>query len=397
MPISLPYRLAQLALCASACFAIPTPGGHLPSLQPNCNDIDINLRASAPNKIFTFNLTKYGTPEATTELLVSLGTAPTNVVNGNYRVAGRFCSPLRDVPERRQTLQILVHGLTYTKEYWNGPSTQASGPPATNQSWIYYAAEQGYSVLAVDRLCNGRSAHSNGNEECQRPLEAAILDKVVQTARNGTLPGLRTKFNKIIYVGHSYGSEIGSYIARTNPSVIDQLHLTGYSENILITSPAVILRPDLRLASKTSPSRFSNLDPGYTMETARNVSEKLYYSKAAVDPAVLNYTWATRGTVAIGELLTAGGGPAPQYNGDVFVINGDEDALFCPVDAASAVAIKPGACTATNATEDVAHDFPGARRFGYFNVPGTGHSIGLHKTTSLAIVASHQFMAETGF
>ncbi|OAA82403.1 hypothetical protein LEL_01948 [Akanthomyces lecanii RCEF 1005] len=391
-------RLVQLVLAASVCLAIPAPPACVRRPRVQCQHLIINLEASAANRIIILNLTALNAAELIPKELTTVVNAASINITGQYQIAANYCAPLIDVPERRQTLQILVHGVTYTKTYWAGPATQDIGPGSTNQSWIHYAAKQGYPVLAVDRLCNGGSSHPSGIAECQLPLEAAVLEKIIQAARDGALPGVATKFDKIIYVGHSYGSMIGNYIVQSNPAAVDQLHLTGFSERLVSGTPGIILLPGWQPASLLDPARFFGLDLGYIIATDEKGSESMYFTDD-IDPAVLDYDWKTRGSTTIGELMTSvlGQVSAPEFKGDVFVVNGDEDALFCAYDHAAAAAAIFGSCEASQASKEVVLSFPAARRFEYFNLPNTGHSLGLHRGASRAIAASHQFMAAAGF
>lgn len=373
--------------------ASPTAPDHL-----QCKDITISVPARAFNKLLPLDLSALTDGAALSNLLTSVESLGTALVSGDYEIAGTFCSPLRHVAARQDTLQVLVHGITYTRDYWAGPATHDIGLGATNQSWIYYAAQQGYSVLAIDRLCNGKSSHPNGLLECQLPLESAVVANVLDMARNGSLPGIETQFNKIIYVGHSYGSLMGNFIAATNPSAMDQLHLTGFSERLALGASSVLLRPSWHPASLTDPARYSGLDAAYILATSREGCDKVFYH-GDMDAAVEDYAWKTRGTVTVGELLTALAGqfPAPGYKSDVFVVNGDADNLFCASDPITALAGKPGACDKYGSTKGVAAYYPAAHRFGLYNVPNTGHSIAAHNTVFASIAASHEFMEEAGF
>ncbi|KAJ6790216.1 hypothetical protein PWT90_10264 [Aphanocladium album] len=390
-------RLAQLALCASTCLATPTP--HIsPRSDIQCQDLDITVAARAVSLIFPQKLTDIRTPELVANLLTNIESAGTAIVDGTYQIAGRFCPPLLDVEERRDTLQVLVHGVSYTKDYWSGPTTSDIGPGSTNSSWIYYAAQQGYPTLAIDRVCNGHPSKPNGILDCQLPLEAAVIEKVIKAARGGALPGIATKFNKIIYVGHSYGSMIGNFIASFNPSTFDQLLLTGFSESLLVGAASIILQPRWRPASLVAPARLGSLDPGYLTATSRKSSDAIFYGDD-IDSDVVDYAWDTRGVFTAGEMLTAplGQGPARQYTGDVLVLNGNQDNLFCAADPVTAVAGKRGDCESGEQSKDVGSDFPAARRFGYLNLPNDGHSLLFHRYAAVAISAAHDFMAAGGF
>ncbi|KAJ3472660.1 hypothetical protein NLG97_g10809 [Lecanicillium saksenae] len=392
MPASTLPRLAQLAICASACLATPTlPKAPQPSLR--CQYFDIPVAARAVNKILPENWSDIKAPQLIPNLLASLESAGTAAVEGKYTIAARFCPPLNDVEKRRDTLQVLVHGVGYTKDYWSGPATEDIGTGSTNSSWIYYAAQQGYPTLAIDRLCSGTSSKPNGIVDCQLPLEAAVIEKVVEAARDGALPGIETKFSNIIYIGHSFGSMIGNFIAASKPSTFDKLILTGFSEKLLIGASSIILRPGWLPASFLS-DRFGTADVGYLTASSRKASDRVFYGDD-IDSRVLDYAWKTRGIFTVGEMLTAllGQGKASGFSGDVFVLNGDQDNLFCASNPITATEGKRGRCEAEDTSKHVQRDYPAARRFDYLNLPNTGHSLLLHRDASVAISAAHEFIA----
>ena len=374
----------------------PASAASEPTLQ--CREFKVPVTAEALNKELSLDLSTLLDLSSLTKLLASVEGLPTRLVGGTYSVSARYCEPLVDVPHRRNTLQFLVHGITYTKDYWSGRATKDIGPGSTESSWVYFAAKQGYPTLAIDRPCNGESSRPNGLVECQVPLQGAILDAVIQKARSGDLPGVSTKFNKIIYVGHSYGSLVGNYITATYPDSVDQVHLTGFSQKILVGGPSVVIRPVPLPANLVTPLRFPGLDVSYIIGTSKDGARPCFY-EGGYDSSMVDYEWRNRGTVTLGEFATVPLGQlqAPDFKGDVFVVNGDADNIFCASDTVTALAGKPGKCTEYKYSEEVVSSYPAARQFGYHNVLDAGHCVLSHNNGKESTEKAHSFMEETGF
>ena len=103
------------------------------------------------------NLTAPGAVESYELSLFQKIASATNVTrNGTYTLAGHYCRPQKNFNSDK-VLQVLAHGSTYTKEYWD---RGAWSNLSLDNSWQRYAASQGYATLAIDRNCNGASSHS---------------------------------------------------------------------------------------------------------------------------------------------------------------------------------------------------------------------------------------------
>lgn len=75
-------------------------------------------------------------------------TVLTNIpVSGNETIAATYCEPLVTNPSRQNTLQLLVYGVTHTRDYWRGTSSHYQ---PENYSWVEYALPQGCPVIAID-------------------------------------------------------------------------------------------------------------------------------------------------------------------------------------------------------------------------------------------------------
>lgn len=102
-----------------------------------------------------------------------------NVVGQSGKIAGTLCAP-----PKATTLQVLVHGLSYNRGYFD-----VRFEPGT-YSYAQAANNAGYATLAIDRLGSGASLHPLS---VFATIEAQIgtLHDVVQAARHGAL-GLPT-------------------------------------------------------------------------------------------------------------------------------------------------------------------------------------------------------------
>jgi pimeloyl-ACP methyl ester carboxylesterase len=115
---------------------------------------------------------------------------------------------------------------TYTKSYWFGLYYSAEN------SWVSYAANEGYATLSIDRLGNGQSSKPDALT-AQVPLQVEILHLIIDTARSGSLPlpapYTGSSFNKTIVVGHSLGSVVVNSLNWRYPAGVDATLLIDYA------------------------------------------------------------------------------------------------------------------------------------------------------------------------
>lgn len=159
----------------------------------HCTDLTLQITANVAGIQLPTSLNITGAEALNLAAHNSLGK---EVIGGTYNIAARFCEPTKDVESRRNTLQLLVHGVQQTKEYWSGLAPPGQG--FENNDWIKWAAAEGYPTLAFDRICNGQSDHPNGVTTCQTSLNAQVLLGVIQKAASGMVGG--RKFTKIMSV-----------------------------------------------------------------------------------------------------------------------------------------------------------------------------------------------------
>ena len=269
-----------------------------------------------------------------------------------YSVFGVLCS--RGSIHQR-TIQITLHGSTYSHLYWDWPFQ-----PET-YSYVRRATAEGYAVLNLDRIGIGQSDRPPA-AQVDIPANGHVVHQIVQALRGGDLvvPSFgRITAERVVLVGHSLGSVISIQEAATYGDV-DGVVLTGVSHTVtpVINEIFAVLYP-------------ANLDPrlpgvpdGYL--TTLPGTRDIFYFPPSRDPLVLAIDEETKETVTGPELDTAF--PAlflsPGIHVPVLVIVGDHDLAFCGEPTCSASGslaaevnfFSPDACVETAAIAGVGHD-----------------------------------------
>ncbi|MCJ1362775.1 hypothetical protein MMC16_001881 [Acarospora aff. strigata] len=318
----------------------------------------------------------------------------------------RFCEPEVVNNNRKNTVQLLVHGVTETKLYWSGLS-YPTGINGDTYSWIAYASRQGYPTLAIDRIGNGNSTHPDPVLVTQMNLEEAVLHQLVLKLKSGAghsifctaraktsqlgqaVPG-RT-FSRVVFVGHSYGSILGNMMATTHPTDIAAYILTGYGVSVIPVAaglPQTVPFP----AALYSATRFAGFALGY-LATSSQIGRRNYLwgADGSYDQAVFLRDFTGEDVVGVGEILsiTAGLKAAPAYAGPVAVITGERDEVFCLGGFCGTGPQSPQAQSCSF--------FPKSPNCTY-NIPlGTGHMIDLHYSAQQSFKYAHDFLAQNGF
>ncbi|KAI4108120.1 MAG: hypothetical protein LQ339_002392 [Xanthoria mediterranea] len=173
------YCLSSLALPALCCNAAAMSAG-----RPDCEEVQ-----------FTYNIT-----------------------------SSLFCK----APNHKKQsfpLQVLAHGSSYTKEYWNRASW---GNMTVENSWQQFAYEKGYSTLAIDRLCYGASSHPDPLLDCQLTTSIEIFHTLFGALKNGTASPRIPIPTELAFVGHSAGSITVSNFVEAYPNDVDTAILTSW-------------------------------------------------------------------------------------------------------------------------------------------------------------------------
>jgi pimeloyl-ACP methyl ester carboxylesterase len=248
--------------------------------------------------------------------------------NQVYTVVGYLYTPRGNdrhtCKQRRDTVQVLVHGGGYDHRYWDAGMINGN-----DYSYARDMAGRCYSVLALDRLGAGESSRPDG-DLVDKEQDASSIAQILTVLRKQNNPTGR-KFKNVVLVGHSFGSFSSIYTLGAHGDLADVLVVTGWAN-----APGVVpLDPAFIQAVLANP--YIALPP--------EVRTALFYHLASADPNVIAFDNAaladttTRGFVldavdvftarALGDVnqiktLTK----VNQVDVPVFVQLGDFDALF---------------------------------------------------------------------
>lgn len=366
------YFLLLLALTLTA-------SAHPP--KRNCAIVKFNIHASA--ETVTFPNPPGPDDEAANVQFMANALYPGPVTNGtqtttgDFVIHGLYCKPTANVKKTANTLQLLVHGITYNSTMWSGYGF------GDQYNWHHFANAKGYHTLAIDRLGQGLNSRAFDPLLVVQPaMQLEIIHQLITAVRSGARNNaLGRKFGKIFWVGHSYGSMLGVQHARLHPADTDAMVLTGYSS----TLSGAMASLQLGSASQRFPVRFGPISAGYMVTVQQSQRETEFYAPpGAYDPAIAAIDYAYQDTVTTGEFggLAIFSLPAPGYRKPVLLVTGVNDLDFCvPTQAGCEEALrKTGALV------------PNARTFEYVAVPNTGHDLTLHYSVGRTLTRVHQFL-----
>jgi len=114
-----------------------------------CLDVTFNVAATSQNTVFSsppdpnnsMAIIAFAVDVLRGNLPATSGTA---TVSSTFAITGTYC--VLRVLKRKDTLEILVYGITYNKTMWAGMGF------SDQYNWHKHANAQGYATLALDRL-----------------------------------------------------------------------------------------------------------------------------------------------------------------------------------------------------------------------------------------------------
>jgi pimeloyl-ACP methyl ester carboxylesterase len=273
-------------------------------------------------------------------------------------VKAQLCLPADPTPA---TVQLLVHGGTYNRTYWDFPYQPE------HYSYVRAATAAGYATLAIDRVGYGQSTRPPG-ALLTGLAHAGIVHQIVGKLRRGAIGGVA--FPKVVLVGHSLGSAT-SVLESSTYHDVQGVVLTGFTHHIaadaLLAAFTQYTHPAL-----LDPQFAGLLDPVY-LTTVPGKREVMFYAPGDHDPALIARDEETKDLVSSTELgdFLALGFTAPTtlaITVPVLVAVGGEDGLFCrgiaASDCSSAAALRtqelpyfaPQACLRTDVLPGAGHD-----------------------------------------
>lgn len=284
---------------------------------------------------------------------------PVSAAGQSEYITGTLCAP-----PGATTVQLLVHGWTYARYYWDLPYQ-----PDT-YSYVRAANRAGYATLAIDRLGDGQSSH---------PLSAfdtfyadvATVHQVIGALRGG---GLGQSFAKVIEVGHS----LGSVVTLTEAGIyqdVDAIITTGIAHSLNYVNVVSKIIADDYPAATDPKFGASGLDTAYL--TSDPGTRGGFYNPSDRDPNVVATDEQLKQTGNLVELATMA--PYNLLNVDrtlnvpVDEVVGQYDPFICGLTGPS--------CTSDAALANFERPFygPNATVVGYL-ASNSGHDLQLEKS-----------------
>lgn len=306
-------------------------------------------------------------------------------VSGHYELAATYCVPGNNNTgngKKPNTVQLLTHGIGFDRSYWNLPFNSG------NYSYSAVATDEyGYATFSWDRLGIGMSSHGDPVQEIQALLEVDGLRALTEGLREGCIDGVDDDFEKIVHVGHSFGSTHTYALTAMYPNISDGIALTGFSQNGSFV-PFFQLGGNF-IDVKENEALAPLYDHGYLAAGNPSGVQTNFFAPGSFDPEILTFAATTGQPVTIGELLTIGGetGSPNNFAGPVFVITGERDVPFCggsclngAPNGSSIPAQAQKTFTSTNITAEI--------------VPGAGHGLNLEYSHPITYKAINDFFKE---
>ncbi|KAJ7171397.1 hypothetical protein C8R46DRAFT_895587 [Mycena filopes] len=260
-------------------------------------------------------------PKNQTDLFAGLKSNASDLrpVKAAYNISGTFCEPQQDSPHKgKDVVQILVHGFSYTSEYWSPPMQEFR-----NYSYADFSCQRGLASLALDVLGAGLSSRPINSSDVQYPTASAAVSQIARCLKTGSVaPGV-PRFKTIVGIGHSAGSALLNYGA-----IVEAAH-SPFAGLVLTSALSVILDfSSLVSARDVDPLRWGALDPGYL---AIGVRTGFYApDPSTFSPRMLQLDEFTQNVGSVGlavgihhTLLETG------YTGHVAKVVGSQDQILC--------------------------------------------------------------------
>ena len=394
--------LALIFLCKGLS-AGPVP---LPVNDRPCYNFVLPVEATAQNYEYNIvpvedniNATAYAIDLDTWTFNATERTIRNFTVSDTFNISAQLC--VAPTGSKKENLIIATHGGLFDKRYWD---------PALDRkeySFVNAAVEAGYSILTYDRLGTGESDKPDGYTIVQAPLQLEILRSITNLARSGDLlktasaktprPGRTpaadtTTFDKIIHIGHSFGSVLTSAFLNTYGSESDAAVLTGFIPNPHF---AEMQKSAFGLAyAPLSSTNFSDRGPGYMVSDAVSGVQTIFFSTkqdlesgvGGFDNKILEYAYDIRQTITAAEFVPAPlkQGPAKEFKGPLQFMLAEFDYPVCR-----------GDCNVVD-RELLKSLYPGATDIDVYTAKGNGHALTMHRDATVGYQATFDWLAKNG-
>lgn len=263
-----------------------------------------------------------------------------------------------------RVVQVLLHGATYSSAYWDFPYQPE------RYSYVEYMAGRGYATLAIDRIGCGRSSHPHSSR-VNLDSNALIVHQIVSALRRGELT---PAFDRVVLVGHSYGTVVASREAAVYHDV-DAVVLSSVLHQTSAVGVELLTEHVAGYAASREP-KFAGLDDGYrSLAPGVDLRARVLYQADNVDPKVVELDETLKETVTLGEMEHLGrwmtDGTTGHIEAPTLLCVGDQDIQWCGPDAVD--------CSSASSVRAAEAPFygPGAE-LEVFVLPHANHDLNLH-------------------
>ncbi|KAF2647131.1 alpha/beta-hydrolase [Lophiostoma macrostomum CBS 122681] len=354
--------------------------------HPDYEEVFVDVKTTATNKIINISDEQRSSAEGIKNFLHSVIAGQRKLtrpgykyISGDYKIHARLCRPHHSVALPEPTVQVLVHGLAYDKGYWSGLRS-APDHLATSFSWERTATTCGYYTLNIDRLGSGQSSRPDPIDELQDDCQSAVLHEIYQQLRMGCIG--RQKFERIIHVGHSYGSILGSIVSEQYPQDFDHLVMTGWARVDLPVEGNGTFG-EMMSACDLRPEKFGHLHPGYLIIGRSEVRASSCFT-GELEADMVAMDWDVQEPTGIGEWTSET--IVSHFRGDVFVLQGEKDLAL--VETRELQVMDASEVAATRGV------FPNAKTVDWYLLPDTGHCVALHSSSQHGADVVHEWLAK---
>lgn len=307
--------------------------------------------------------------------------------SSTFNIHAQLCTPKS--AEKRGILQIATHGVHCDSRYWD------SRYQPEEHSYVDATLKAGYSMLTYDRLGVGQSDHPDAYSVVQGPLEVEILRQLTLMARDGRLysmahsPDLEkmSKPDKVVHVGHSFGSVLTSAFIALYGNLTDGGIITGYYLGPLLGTTGSTTF-SVEYAATSSPPY--NRSSGYVVSDRKGIQNIFFGGnlKTAFTPELLTYGTSIKQPAPIGEFASAGsivGLYGPSFKAPVQYLLPENDFYICRGDCKGVV------------NETLLHQtYPNATTIEVVIQPNTGHALTLHNNATAGFQLIYNFLERNG-
>lgn len=354
-----------------------------------------NINATA----FSVDLDTWSSPTENDRILRNI------TVSDTFDISVQLCVPPNGT--KKNHLQIATHGVGFDKRYWDVTVNPSE------YSYVDAALAEGYSILTYDRLGTGLSDKPDAYTVVQAPLQLEILRGITQMARSGellnrtttktmkprtstaTFSGFDASFDKIIHVGHSYGSILTGALLTTYGALSDAAVLTGYIQNSHFSEMRKTAF-GLEYAAQNDATLFGDRSSGYMVGGTLSALQSGFFSTQAnttigvggFESGLLEYAFSIRQTVTTTEWVSPfqlNQGVAPDFEGPLQFVVAEFDFLVCR-----------GDCNLSFDPTTFKALYPRAKDIDIYMQQGTGHGLTMHRKANLGYKATLDWLDKNG-